>query len=326
VVVLFAFTEDLRAAPSGRGLVHRALPYRSEDELLSSIEPFAREGLDGDEAVVAIGTPRQLALLHQALGDRGGAVEAVDGGSWFRRPMRALASLDRLVRDHRSRAGVRVIEEIPWPPPSSPAIAEWTRYEAVKNVALAALPVSSLCLYDAKALAPDVVDAAARTHPEMLAGGEARASAAYETPEDLCRGLDAEPLSAPPVDAESIPIRSNDTLPVARRLVEAVAAAGGMARQRAIEAAFAANEIVTNALRHGGGRGELRCWIDADELVVRVDDRGSGIDDPLAGCIPPVADRSGGFGLWLVRQVAERVAIRSSEHGGATVQLWFAEA
>jgi len=326
VVVLGAFTEHLRAPTNGRGLLHRALAYRTDDELLSSIGPFASEGLDAREPVLAIGTARNLALLRQVLGERGDDLESVDRTSWLRRPMSALASLERYARDRRDRSRVRVIEEIPWPRPGSPAAGEWTRYEAVKNAALADLPVSSICLYDASTLAREVLDAAERTHPEVLARGGVRANEAYETPEDVCRKLDAEPLASPPTAVEAVAIGSNDELSVARRLVETVAIEGGMSKHGVVEAVFASNEVVTNALRHGGGRGELRCWLQDGELVVRVEDDGAGIHDPLAGCLPPSPDRQGGFGLWLARQVAERVAIRSGRRGGATVQLWFATA
>ena len=38
----------------------------------------------------------------------------------------------------------------------------------------------------------------------------------------------------------------------------------------------AVNELVTNAVRHGGGRGRVRLTVDAGTLIADVSDRGAG--------------------------------------------------
>jgi anti-sigma regulatory factor (Ser/Thr protein kinase) len=77
--------------------------------------------------------------------------------------------------------------------------------------------------------------------------------------------------------------------------------------------------VVTNAIRHGGGDDALvRLRILEQDEHVRVEVR-----DPGAGFTPPDMDpdpeRAGGWGLWLVEQLADRWGI--SNQGGTCV--WF---
>ncbi|MEO3748672.1 ATP-binding protein [Plantactinospora sp. B5E13] len=77
----------------------------------------------------------------------------------------------------------------------------------------------------------------------------------------------------------------------------------------------AINEAMTNAVRHGGGRGELRLWRDR-QLVCEVTDRGSGL--PAALPIPharPQPSANGGMGLWLARQLADSMEVDSGLDG-----------
>ena len=45
---------------------------------------------------------------------------------------------------------------------------------------------------------------------------------------------------------------------------------------------LAVNELVTNTIRHAGGRGVLRTWCENGTFLVEVADDGH-IEDPLAG-------------------------------------------
>jgi anti-sigma regulatory factor (Ser/Thr protein kinase) len=309
--------------PASPTLVHQALPYASDEELLSCIEPFAREGIDAGQKVIAITTPRNVGLLREALGARADQVEAVDGATWYRAPMRTLAADHRYVEEHRRWGRVRVIGEIPWPLDRPAEVRGWTRYQSVVNAALATRPVWSICLYDLRVLPASIVVDAERTHPHLMFGRASHPSRTYVEPGDFCRAMDdSEPLAPAPPDADDRSFSSAAELSSARRFVETVATRSGMSRNRVLQAVLATNEVATNALRHGGGRGDLRCWIEAGELIVRIEDGGKGLSDPLAGCLPPGTTQVGGFGLWLVRQMGDQVEIRSGA-AGATVQLWF---
>jgi anti-sigma regulatory factor (Ser/Thr protein kinase) len=83
----------------------------------------------------------------------------------------------------------------------------------------------------------------------------------------------------------------------------------------------AVNELVTNAVRHGGGQGSVRLTRQADTLIVDVSDRGEGFAGPLplaAG--PPAGDVPGGRGILLARRLTDTLLISDSP-AGATVTV-----
>jgi anti-sigma regulatory factor (Ser/Thr protein kinase) len=55
--------------------------------------------------------------------------------------------------------------------------------------------------------------------------------------------------------------------------------------------------------------------------VCEVSDDGPGIDDPLAGFLPPRAGQEGGAGLWVARQLTRQLELVPSPHG-FSVRLW----
>jgi len=77
---------------------------------------------------------------------------------------------------------------------------------------------------------------------------------------------------------------------------------------------LAVNELASNSVRHGGGRGTLRYWREAQALVCEVHDAGH-IEDLHVGCTRPGPDAHSGRGLWLVNQLCDEMQIRSSCSG-----------
>lgn len=77
---------------------------------------------------------------------------------------------------------------------------------------------------------------------------------------------------------------------------------------------LAVNELASNSVRHGGGRGTLRYWREAQALVCEVHDAGH-IEDPHVGRTRPGPDAHSGRGLWLVDQLCDEMQIRSSRAG-----------
>jgi anti-sigma regulatory factor (Ser/Thr protein kinase) len=94
------------------------------------------------------------------------------------------------------------------------------------------------------------------------------------------------------------------------------AAAAGLDRARTADLVLAVDEVATNSLRHGGGRGTLRIWRDAGALVCEVRDAGR-LEDPMAGRERPAAERDRGRGLWMVNQLCDLVQLRSFPEGAA---------
>jgi anti-sigma regulatory factor (Ser/Thr protein kinase) len=99
-----------------------------------------------------------------------------------------------------------------------------------------------------------------------------------------------------------------------RDLVSRHAAAAGLDSSRAADLVLAVDELATNSLRHGGGRGTLRIWRDDGTLVCEVRDAGR-IENPMAGRERPPPERDGGRGLWMVNQLCDLVQLRSFPDG-----------
>src|SRR5262245_17487928 len=64
-------------------------------------------------------------------------------------------------------------------------------------------------------------------------------------------------------------------LPAVRQRLEAVARRCGLTPDEAYDWVIAVNELMANAIRHGGGTGLVRVWRDGD-LYCEVHDRGAG--------------------------------------------------
>ena len=85
---------------------------------------------------------------------------------------------------------------------------------------------------------------------------------------------------------------------------------------------LAVNEITTNAVRYGGGRGTLRLWRDGGFLCCAVADTGPGIPARyLAEARRPEPGTIGGHGLWLARHICASVDIDTRPRHGTTVVL-----
>ncbi len=78
---------------------------------------------------------------------------------------------------------------------------------------------------------------------------------------------------------------------------------------------LAVNELLTNAVRHGGGTGRVAVWCADDTVVCEVSDHGGGL-----GTVPeakPSTDEPGGWGLYLVRELTDTFAITTGPEGTA---------
>lgn len=101
-----------------------------------------------------------------------------------------------------------------------------------------------------------------------------------------------------------------------RHAVAHCAGATGLTDRPLEDFVLAVNELVTNAVRHGGGEGLLRLWVDAGRLVCEISDDGGGITGPsVDGHFKPAPNVVGGWGLWLARQLSETMSVTTGLAG-----------
>jgi anti-sigma regulatory factor (Ser/Thr protein kinase) len=160
-----------------------------------------------------------------------------------------------------------------------------------------------------------VIQEALRSHPFVAHGGARRAGddrgAAAAAPFDA-------PLPEPPGDPAELAFAAGP-LGDLRAFVARHAVRGGLGAHAAADLVLAADEVASNSVRHGGGRGTLRIWGDDGAVVCEIRDAGR-LDDPLAGRHIPPLDGDSGRGLWLANQLRDLVQLRTLP-GGTVVRL-----
>jgi len=134
----------------------------------------------------------------------------------------------------------------------------------------------------------------------------------FEPPVQLLRRRNAE-VPSPPHGAAVM--AGPDDLAAARQFIETEAEREGVPADPALDLLIAANEVLTNASAHAGGAVGVWVWVEDGRFVCQVEDRRPGIDDPMAGYLPPDDVASGGRGLWIARQLVDLLQIAPSEPG-----------
>lgn len=106
-----------------------------------------------------------------------------------------------------------------------------------------------------------------------------------------------------------------------RHSVTSCVRATGLSGQRLDDFVLAVNELITNAVRHGGGRGWLRLWWQSGSVLCEVSDHGRGISARrLHDRSRPAPDTAGGWGLWLARELSDTMQVETGP-AGTTVRI-----
>lgn len=297
---------------------HDAFVYGHDDEYVAVLAPLLTEAVDrGDTAIAAV-PRRNIDLLAGALDGHADDVRFIAAEDWYRRPMETIARYDDVLRRLPQATRAFVVGEVQFGQ-TEHEWHDWTRYEAALNRAFSHHNAHVVCPYDSRALPPQLIDAAEATHRHLVQPGQRSPSERYVDPAVVVEGLPAQATVPPgPPDAELIVAGH---LTAARRAVEQAAAAAGFDSTRVDELVLGAHEVVSNAVRHGGGGARLRLWSRAAELVCVVEDDGDGMADALLGYVPPLPGSESGFGLWLARQAFDGCQIERSPSGGSIVVL-----
>jgi anti-sigma regulatory factor (Ser/Thr protein kinase) len=125
----------------------------------------------------------------------------------------------------------------------------------------------------------------------------------------------ARHLQDPPADAIQLEFGIAD-LSAVRQLLGEFGRDAEVADERLEGFVLAVHEVAANSIVHGGETGHLGLWRGVRKLVCEIQSR-SRITDPAAGTELPPHDETGGRGLWIANQLADRLEIRTSALGSA---------
>jgi anti-sigma regulatory factor (Ser/Thr protein kinase) len=301
------------------GFAHEALLYAAMDEFVAGTAPFVREGVEAGEPVLVAVSAEKIDRLRAELNGHGAQVLFVDMAELGANPARIIPAWQEFAGEHlRPDRPVRGIGEPIWPERTQDELVECQRHESLLNVAFANAPVwRLLCPYDTSGLDAAVIDEAFRSHPTVVSNGRRLASDRYRGLQEILRPFDA-PLPDPPGGTPEYAV-DGDHLAGSRQLLARRAADAGLPSSRVYDLVLAANEALTNSIRHGGGTAVLRIWEDDGRVVCEVQDRGR-MADPLADRRRPGTEQAGGRGLWMANQLCDLVQLRSRA-GGTVVRL-----
>ena len=267
---------------------HAVALYDSDDDLRSRVVPYLRAGLDSGDRVVAIVTQRAERALRAGLAADGDAVQWHAAGMSYHRLGGLLEGIRAFLAD---RVGVptRLLMENDTDGDQHRHAAH-LRIEAAANDLFTASGTPCACLYDRRRYPDHVLDAVATVPPQVA--------------------LDMQ-------------ITALADLSALRQELRRAGHALGLPTQACEALELAANEVATNALRHGATPGRVRIWHRGRSVVARIDDAGTtGHRAATAGYLKPEPGARNGLGLWLVRQLADVVHIEVGARG-TSVELHF---
>jgi anti-sigma regulatory factor (Ser/Thr protein kinase) len=313
-------TQPAKAVPDHG---HAASVVGSDAELLATALPFVEAGVRAGDLVVLACPDESTALICESLGEQARLVESEPRMSLLgSRAPDALSTCGRYLERAAGHGSgrLRVLADIDFG--DDPAgWREGQRFESVFNRLMGTAPVSAICLYDSRRLAPEVVASAAATHPILVQGTQRSANSKFQDPVNYVPAL---PLPREPVEDGTpvFAVEDAPTLAGLRHQIGAVLAARVPDREQREDMHLAAAEIAANAFRHGGRPVSARIWTDGERIVCSITDSGTSYSDPFSGFLPahgPDLSR-GGMGLWLARKLWDHVDVLPGPTG-LTVRL-----
>lgn len=295
--------------------MHTVVVSRSTGELLETLLPYLREGVEAREAVHVNLMSDRLDALRAALGPTAAAaVTWTDSAAWHPSPTRRLRALEEALEAGRRSGGARahfvgecaVLEDGP-----PELLAEWLRVDAVVSEVLAGSGVDVICVYHAPSLPTPMIGEALRSHPHVGLHPPVRRPEAA-APRAFLTQLQPTSLTVPEGAARLEGLLDPQE---ARSFLREELAGHATAKAHLDELLLVATELVTNALQAEAAWTSLACWWSPHGVVLQVDDDGSGEIDPFAGYLRPPLDALGGRGLWIARQLADVVEIAPRPRG-----------
>lgn len=303
-----------------RGHDHDVLFHGSDVELLAAAVPFLQAGLAADEAVLLVCKDHNNQLLAEAL-DRDPRIGVLQRPDIRTRTPAAIAAYRRMVEEQLASGArrVRMVGDANFGADPD-TWAQWMRFEAVLNVALAPYPLSTVCSYDTRALPEQIRTVGHYTHPHVLTASARTVNPRYVDPATfLGRSATVHPDSpgTTVVAFESDHLTHVAELAGLRHNVRSALAGSTAPRQALSDFVAAVSEVAANAVIHGRPGVRVRLWASPRELVCTVTDQGDGFDDPLAGYLPVRTDDPcrACRGLWLARHLCDHLETSRTSDG-----------
>jgi anti-sigma regulatory factor (Ser/Thr protein kinase) len=290
---------------------HELVLHTGTEELVELMIPFVRDGAAAGDEILVVGEPDFVDHMLAAVPEVHG-IQAVPELSRARFPGRDLHRFQQsLSRLDTAESCVRVVNQMPTM--TEHQWHEWRRYEAAANYVLAPYRVWGTCAYDTDLLDEAMLEDLTASHAQVHTVDGRRSSERFtDLDEHIDDYLD---LPAHPIEA-TVPQLSLDdpSVPSARRAVQNLATAVGLAPAAIQAAMLAVTETVTNGSRHGRAPVALRAWTEGSRLTVSVTDAGPG-PHPLVGLRPVSPDSPSGRGMWILHQLLSDLNHRKHRDG-----------
>lgn len=290
---------------------HAALPYDAPEALAGRLAPLLAGALSSGGPTLAVLDRPERAALRAALGADTDRVEFLEPAQVHSVPAFTVAvrwaRLGRRVAAPGARALV-VNQYVPGLDTCGPE--HWARLDIALDVAIAGLPVTVVCP------CPDDPEALRRmreTHPLELTSDGPRPSPTYRPPPEALAAFPPPPppdLGPPAAELHF----GREELAALRHLVAEVATAAPLEADRVADLVLAVNELASNSVEHGPGRGRLRLWARPGWVSAEVADRGR-MDVPFPGMVAPSPQGERGRGLWLASELTDVLQVWSDQDG-----------
>jgi len=298
--------------PARHGFRHEVILHGDGAEgFVRQTMPLISRAIERDSPVLIAVAPDRIERLGEALGARRGRVAFVDIRQIGANPARIIpAWREFLERTGPSGGEPLGIGEPVWRGRSTAELDECWRHEALLNVAFGGgRPWRLLCPYDVDGLEDHVIEAAHICHPLIAGEQGCGVSSRYRR---NVRPFDGT-LEEPTGEVGELSFGEAE-LGLLRRRLTSWARLEGLPSADVEDLVLAVDEIATNSIRHGGGRGQLRMWRVGGSLLCEIRDAGQ-MRDPLLGRARPNDAAVCGRGMWIVNQLCDLVQIRSSPAG-----------
>lgn len=296
------------------GLRHMLYPYAGTQDYLDGLLAYVDEARAADASVVICAPEDRCDLLRGYLRESD-SVAFMDLTALGTNPGRLIPAWREWIDRRNSVGAVHGIGESVWSGRSAARLSELQYHEWLLNLAFAQTPTwSLLCPYDTVGQSEEIVEALGRSHP-LVWDGATSTTTTYYTPGPYAFAQFAAPRT--PYDETQYTIHDLTSL---RELVTRWAASHNLPADRTRDLMLAVTEVASNSIRHGGGKGTLRVWVEDGALVCEFRDAGV-IKDPMVGRVRPAANQIGGCGLWFVHQLCDLVEIRSEPAHGTCIRL-----